>query len=118
MATILIVEDKTTLLILAESVLRSAGYETVSASNRSEAGAILRSDRHIDVVATDISLGDDDRDGGLELAQTAAKARPGTPVLYVSGRALTDGMKELFVERSSFLEKPYTDEQLVSAVAE
>ena len=36
---------------------------------------------------------------------------------YTSGRGLTDGIRSLFVERSSFLPKPYTNEQLVEAVA-
>ena len=35
------------------------------------------------------------------MGQLVRQARPGVPVLYTSGRALTDGMKELFVERSS-----------------
>ena len=40
-----------------------------------------------------------------------------TPVLYTSGRSATDGMKSLFAERSAFLSKPYTVQQLTSAVA-
>ena len=39
------------------------------------------------------------------------------PVLYTSGRNLTDGLKEMLVERSVFLPKPYTDTQLVEAIA-
>jgi FixJ family two-component response regulator len=41
----------------------------------------------------------------------------GTPVLYTSGRAITDGMKALFVENSDFLPKPYTDHALIDAIA-
>jgi DNA-binding response OmpR family regulator len=116
-ATVLIVEDEPTILVLAESVLQHAGYSTVSAATLAEAEAILRSGTtRIDLVATDIGLGEE-LDGGLKLAQMAAQEHPGTPVLYVSGRPLTDGMKALFVEPSAFLPKPYTDEQLISNVS-
>ena len=40
-----------------------------------------------------------------------------TPVLYTSGRELTDGLKLLFIENSAFLPKPYTDDQLNAALA-
>jgi CheY-like chemotaxis protein len=41
MGVVLIVEDEVPLLILAESVLQSAGYETVSASTVAEAIAVV-----------------------------------------------------------------------------
>jgi hypothetical protein len=39
--------------------------------------------------------------------------RPGTPVLYTSSRAVTDGMRSLFVEKNAFLPKPYTTPDLL-----
>jgi hypothetical protein len=47
----------------------------------------------------------------------AGRARSGVRVLYTSGRLATDGMQSLFVERSAFLSKPYTAQQLTEAVA-
>jgi hypothetical protein len=47
-----------------------------------------------------------------------AKSRPGLPVVYATGRGVTDGIAKLFVEPSKFIPKPYTDKQLVSAAAE
>jgi hypothetical protein len=38
-------------------------------------------------------------------------------VLYTSGRDLTDGMKARFVEKSAFLPKPYTVEELLTALS-
>ena len=58
------------------------------------------------------------KEGGLTLGKLIGEARKGTPVLYTSGRTLTDGMQSLFVERSAFLPKPYTAQQLTEAVAE
>jgi CheY-like chemotaxis protein len=117
MASILVVEDEPTVLVLGESVLQRAGYETLTAGTLAEAQAVIHSDQKLDLVFTDITL-PENPEGGLQMGQLVRQARPRVPVLYTSGRALTDGMKELFVERSSFLPKPYTDEQLISAVAD
>jgi DNA-binding response OmpR family regulator len=116
-ATVLIVEDEPTVLSLAESILQHAGYSTISASTLIEADAIVRSSTsQIDLVATDIGLGDE-TDGGLKLGQLVSEKFPGTPILYVSGRPLTDGMQALLVQPNAFLPKPYTDEQLISNVS-
>ena len=115
MARVLIVEDEAVLLILAESVIRSAGYETLSASTLSQAQALIGSADNLDLVLTDICLGDD-KEAGIHVGQSVRQLRPQTPVLYTTGFNLTDGLKELFVDNSG-LEKPYTDEQLVKAIA-
>ena len=117
MASILIVEDEPTVLVLGESVLQRAGYETLTAGTLAGAQAVIHSDQKLDLVFTDVTL-PENPEGGLQMGQLVRQARPGVPVLYTSGRGLTDGMKELFVARSSFLPKPYTDERLISAVAD
>jgi DNA-binding NtrC family response regulator len=118
MAVVLIVEDEIPLLILAESDLQAAGYETVSAASVAEALAVINdAEQKIDLLLTDLGLGDEP-DGGLEIGQAAAKSRPGLPVVYTTGRGVTDGMIKLFVEPNRFLSKPYTREQLFTAVAD
>jgi len=116
MATVLVVEDEAVLLVLAESVLRSAGYETLTASTLSQAKALIESAEHFDLVVTFINLGDD-REAGIQVGQLVRQLRPQTPVLYTSGFNMTDGLKELFVDNSEFLDKPYTDLQLIEAMA-
>ena len=113
---VLIVEDEAQVLILAESVLQGAGYETVSASTVAEALAIIESDRHIDLLFTDLGLGND-VEGGLTIGAAFSKSRPGAPVLYTTARELTDGMSALFVDPHAFAAKPYNVEQLIAAVA-
>ena len=113
---ILIVEDEAPILVLVESILQQAGYETLTAASLAEAQAIIHSDQPVDLIFTDINLGED-HEGGLQVGQMVRQARPKTPVVYTSGRSLTDGMKSLFVEQSLFLSKPYTNEQVVEAVA-
>jgi DNA-binding NtrC family response regulator len=115
MARVLIVEDEAQVLVLAESILE-AEYETLSASTVTEAMAFAESKERIDLLFTDLGLGDQS-EGGLVVAQEMKKARDGLPVLYTSGRAVTDGMRALFVQPSDFLPKPYTKDQLLATVA-
>jgi hypothetical protein len=46
-----------------------------------------------------------------------AKAGHGLPVLYTSGRTVTNGMLALFVQPNGFLPKPYTKDELLAAIA-
>lgn len=116
MATILIVEDETTILLLVESVLQHAGYETLTAGTLAEAQSILQSDRKLDLIFTDIELGEH-KEGGIQVGEMVGQIRLGTPVVYASGRALTDGMQNLLVQPSAYLPKPYTDQKIIEAVA-
>ena len=116
MAVILIVEDETQVRMLAESILQEAGHETRSAGTIAEAKAIFETDEKIDLLFTDIILMDE-HDAGLGLGQVFTEKRPGLPVLYTTGRGITDGMVALFVQPNGFLGKPYTGEQLLTAVS-
>ncbi len=115
MPTVLIIEDEVVIRVLTESVLQKEGYETLSAGTLAEAQALIHSDQKFDVVFTDINL-TDGLEGGLQVGQLIRQTRKGTPVLYTSGKPLTDGMKELFVEPNEFLEKPYTNDKVLDAL--
>ena len=116
-ATILIIEDEPALLILAESVLQNAGYETLTACSLEEAHALLNGDAKPDLVFTDIILAKQ-REGGMHVGQVVRQTAPDTPVLYTTGGQVTDGMKALFVWPYRFIEKPYTDQEMLQAIAE
>jgi DNA-binding NtrC family response regulator len=115
-AVVLIVEDETQVRTLAESILQEAGYETRSAASIAESMAIIESDEQIDLLFADVTL-IDQQEAGLELGQAAAKIRPGLPIVYTTGRGVTDGMIALFVQPYVFLAKPYTAQQLLTAVS-
>jgi DNA-binding NtrC family response regulator len=117
MARVLIVEDEAQVLLLAESVLQQVGHETVSAATVAEGQALIDSDENLDLIFTDIQLANHP-EGGITLGKLAGEKQSGTPVLYTSGRPVTDGMEALFVQPSAFLPKPYTAEQLTEAVAD
>lgn len=113
---ILLVEDLAAVLVLTESLIEQHGHETFTASSVEQALAVLQSDQHLDVLFTDLALGETNEDG-LHLAQEAVRLRPGLRIVYTSGQTLTDGMRSLFVDGSQFLPKPYTAEQLLKAIA-
>lgn len=116
MAVVLVVEDEAQVLVFAESYLTEQGHQTLTASTLAEAQAVIdNTGNPIDVLFTDIGLGKDDPQGGLELATVAVAVRPGLKVLYTTGQTVTDGMRALFVEGSVVLEKPYTVEDLATA---
>ena len=122
MAIILVVEDEEQVRVLAESVLRDLGHQTLSAASVDQALALARTEPAIDLLFTDINLADDADAGlvhpGLELAQQARRLRPQLRVLYTTGAVITDGMQALFVEDGCFLAKPYDMEQLSTKIAE
>jgi DNA-binding NtrC family response regulator len=114
-ALILIVEDDEQVRVLAEGVLLDHGYKTLSAATTDQALALVEGGEKIDLLFTDIGL-QSDIQAGLVLAQEVTRKRPQLPVLYTTGQGLTDGMQAMFVERFGYLAKPYTPEQLTTAV--
>jgi CheY-like chemotaxis protein len=116
MAVILVVEDDVFIRAIAEMMIQDWGHQTLTAGDVDGALSILRSDRHIDVLFTDIYLKNAVL-GGCDLAQQAIALRPKLRVLYTTGNLVTDKMKALFVEGTQFLRKPYTPPQLQDSFA-
>jgi two-component system, cell cycle sensor histidine kinase and response regulator CckA len=116
MAVILIVEDEEQVRVLADSFLQAEGNKTLSAATIAQALAlIIEGEEPVDLLFVDLKI-QDDVEGGLKLAKKAVEARPNLKVLYTSGQAVTDGMIALFVEKSAFLPKPYTVDQLATTL--
>jgi DNA-binding NtrC family response regulator len=116
MAVILIVEDEAQVRVLSESYLQEQGHQTLSAATPGEALAVLDDTADIDILFTDIEL-QGDFEAGLRLAQKAIARQPELQVLYTSCHSITDGLKALFVDSSTFLPKPYTIDQLQTVLA-
>lgn len=112
---ILVVEDDEQVRVLAEALLEDAGHETLSAATSEQALALFDTEERIDLLFTDLGLGDE-LQAGLALAAEARRRRPNLRVLYTTGQGVTDGMKALFVEPYGFLAKPYTPDQLQTAI--
>ena len=115
MAIVLIVEDEEQVRVLAESIIQDQGHTTLSASTLEQAIALLEGDQTVELLFTDLGL-HNDLQAGLTAAQEAVKRIRGLPVLYTSGQGLTDGMRAMFVERNGFIPKPYTADELYTAI--
>ena len=108
---ILVVDDDPDVLEIASGSLEAEGYKVHRASNGSDALKILEENRTIALLFTDIVMpGSLD---GFDLAERAKARRPGLRVIYTSGY-----LKEEGVWDGVLLTKPWTTDDLKSAVAE
>jgi CheY-like chemotaxis protein len=100
---VLIVDDDDDILELAAEILKTFGYDVLTARNGLEAVAILRSNSRISILFTDIQM---PGMGGEELAEVAVALRPGIQVIFTSGSSSPRG-------NAPFLQKPFKAADLV-----
>ncbi len=113
--TILVVEDEKAVRELAVEILRQLGYTVVEAGQASEALEMCRTyPSEINLLLTDVLM-----PGGIsgrQLAEQVTMTRRGMKVLMVSGYT-TDTLVHYGIEKgASFLNKPFTREQLARKV--
>lgn len=82
--TLLVAGGERVVRALMARLLRLRGYRVIEAASGAEAMAAVGEDGGIDLLITDVVVGDMT---GRELADRVAAARPGVPVLYISGQA-------------------------------
>ena len=106
---ILCVEDEDLLRMLLVEYLSEWGYGVHAAASGREAIRMLDNLRRVDLLLTDIRLGDVD---GWAVASHARGARPRLPVIYMSGYP-TDGSS---VAGAVYLSKPFDYDALRGAI--
>ena len=113
--TILFVDDESTLRGLVAEALADLGYTTIAAEDGSQAMAVLRSDRAIDLLVTDVGL-----PGGMngrQLADAARMIRPDMKVLFVTGYAENTVLSHGGLAAGmAVLTKPFTMDALSTAI--
>jgi CheY-like chemotaxis protein len=108
---VLVVDDDPEVLKVASAALREEGHVVLRAASAREALALLEAHTDIALLFTDIVMpGSMD---GFDLAEQAKLRRPGLHVLYMSGYLRDEG-----VWNGSLLRKPWTKDDLKSALAE
>ncbi len=117
MATVLIVEDDVFINMEAIYITEALGHATLCAHDVDQALTILQSDGQIDLLFTDIRLKSRPL-GGYELALQAVDIRSGICVLYTSGGDPNGPSSAMVLDGSHFLQKPYGDVELQTALAE
>jgi CheY-like chemotaxis protein len=103
--TVLVVEDEEQVRRMVERMLGSAGYDVLSAPTATEALAVLGDHtRPLDLLLTDMILPDL---GGGELARRALELRPKLRVVYTSGYAGEEVVRDGMPAGHGFVGKPY-----------
>ena len=113
--TVLVVDDEPTVRMLVSDVLGELGYATIEAEDGAAGLELLRSDKRIDLLVTDVGL-----PGGMngrQLADAGRALRPGLRVLFITGyaenAALGGGQLEAGMQ---VLTKPFAMDELTRRI--
>ncbi|HEY8963165.1 MAG TPA: ATP-binding protein, partial [Alphaproteobacteria bacterium] len=112
-ATILLVEDEDAVRAFSSRALTNKGYRVLDANGGDSALELLGAHAaELDLVVTDVIMPEMD---GPTLVTKIREARPDLPVIFVSGYT-EDKFKDQFGEKTYFLPKPFTLQQLAAKV--
>jgi DNA-binding NtrC family response regulator len=107
--TVLVVDDDPFILRYVERALSLAKYKVRTADSEDQALAVLN-DQQIDIVLTDIVMGDSD---GFRLAARIEERNSGLPVVFMTGALPeTDPYAEELCRVGLLLQKPFGPQQL------
>jgi two-component system cell cycle sensor histidine kinase/response regulator CckA len=108
--TVLVVDDESLMLTMAETILSDFGYKVLPASNGQAALNILAQPGiQIDLVITDLVM---PGMGGRELIERIRQQTVDLPILCMSGYVMPDDKQSV----SGYLLKPFTSTQLLQKV--
>jgi CheY-like chemotaxis protein len=108
--TILVVDDESLLLTMAETILTEYGYCVLTANSGQRALEILSGDHvQIDLVITDLVM---PTMGGRELIERIRQLMPGTRIMCTSGYVLPADKQT----GTPYLQKPFTSRELLAKV--
>jgi len=109
-ASVLVVDDESLVLTMAETILSDFGYKVLTASNGQKALNILNQPgTKVDLVITDLVM---PGMGGRELMERIRQLDPNLPVMPTSGYVLSEDKKN----GAGYLQKPFTSTELLLKV--
>ena len=110
---VMIVEDEFLIRLTLCEVLTDEGYEVTQAESGDEALQLLESGMQVSVLLTDIQL--PGKLDGRALVQRIRQARPGLPVIFMTGRP--EAMGDQFTgAHEMYVAKPYLPSEICAAV--
>ena len=113
-AKILVVDDSALTLEVIQRNLSAAGYNVYTAASVGQATDFLEHDS-VDLVITDIKM---PKVSGLELLKHVKENLKGTEIMIITGYPSIKGAVEAVKDGAEdYLVKPFTDEELLAAVA-
>lgn len=112
---ILVVEDDPLVRVMVQDMLQTLGFNPLCANNYFEAIQSVSKDQTIQLVFTDINLGE--RRTGIDIHIEIARLRPDLPVLLTSGLPNEQLMRQFDMQDDwQILAKPYSREELLFAI--
>jgi len=113
--TILVVEDDAQVRVMAEDMLQVLNFRPITVASFDDAIAALTTNPEIQLVFSDINLGE--RRTGIDLKKRVAAEYPNIPVLLTSGLPIEQLRQQFGMQLDiSILEKPYTRDVLNEAL--
>lgn len=111
---ILVVDDDDPVRVMLARLLRGQGYSVSQAANATQARMVLTEEQPA-LVLSDIEM---PGESGFELRQAIAERWPDLPVILISGYS-EEGQAEFAARtpNTSFVQKPFAADQLLSLVA-
>ncbi len=116
MSTIAIIDDDPDILDASGLVLKSKGFEVITASNPTD-GYTLIKEQNPDLIILDVMM--DEPDDGFFLAQKLRREKITTPIIMYTSVSKATGLefdKGEMVPVDDFVEKPISPEQLLQKV--
>ena len=108
--TILVVDDESLLLTMADTVLSEFGYKVLPAGTAQKALALLaQPETHVDLIITDLVM---PGMGGRELIGRVREQGLAMPILCMSGYVVPEDKQTA----TGYLQKPFTSKELLSKV--
>ena len=113
--TVLVVEDEPIVRGLIVEVLAELGYRSIEAADGLEGLQVLKSDRRIDLLITDIGL---PGLNGRQMTESARAQRPGLKVLFMTGYAENAAVASGFLAPGmEMVTKPFAMDALAQRIA-
>lgn len=108
--SVLVVDDESLVLTMAETILSDFGYQVLTATNGQKALALLsQPGTKVDLVVTDLVM---PGMGGRELAERIRQLYPHLPVMPTSGYVMPEDKQN----SAGYLQKPFTSTELLMKV--
>jgi signal transduction histidine kinase/ActR/RegA family two-component response regulator len=109
---VLLTEDDPSVAGITETMLKNLGHDVVRAQNAEQALHVLKSERPVDLLLSDVIM--PGGVNGVELARAAVTLRPGIKVLLSSGFAGESVGRAIDEGSWPFLRKPYLQDDLAA----
>ena len=115
--TILVVDDESIILSLAQSMLGRYGYTVLTAHSGDEALHFFEvwPDQQVDIAVLDIVMPMMD---GFELGERLRAIRPTVPILYMSAYSARAELRPDYTRGVPFIAKPFTSVSLIRKIRE